>query len=694
MRSSLGAMILPAIRYWFVVLIIITRHQSSALAMGSTITSDATAYNNYASAAVDISQAHYTPSSGLLTFIRSVRDIDSNKRRKFLYSITDTATTFFPPCELNDRIMMRIPSPSGDKIAIVVKQGEDSQQVLELWTRGGQFLKKRILLPKKMHGSVISDAAGGFGSPSWNSQETALVYAAERIAPETSSFFADIEHHDNDAKQKQNRGKEFTLGFGRTERWGEKYGKQAALLDLFCVHVETGKVGRIENVPGAEDKSTTLAGYSLGQVVWSPDGKSVVYVAWDAGGGQQMPRRLGLVYCMQRPSKVYCSSVVHLMKALSSTEANDYDNECKDGAYQVLTPNLRVARSPRFSPVLKDGTSQLVFLSAQRPFDSHLGCFGLDAIHWKDDGALDGSHRVLVPQVWDPNESSSGDEVAGLPFPGLFMVELPDKCFLTPDLLLATTQWGSCQKVVRISTVDGHVKIVKVDDDFASTSLLSVAADGSAFLSSTAPNKPVQIYHVPSSILLSEKMGNENACPKSLPNIFSYCASRFSVVDESPCLDFSYDIHTLDDVPKVDGKNDKLTVQSILLLPNKDHHPNPPVIVVPHGGPHSASSTSYSPALAYLCGHGGYALLLVNYRGSIGFGQASVEALPSKCGDMDVKDCMAATEQLKMSGLVDTSRIGVCGGSHGGFLTAHCTSQYPNYFKAAAMRNPVVNIAR
>jgi acylaminoacyl-peptidase len=76
---------------------------------------------------------------------------------------------------------------------------------------------------------------------------------------------------------------------------------------------------------------------------------------------------------------------------------------------------------------------------------------------------------------------------------------------------------------------------------------------------------------------------------------------------------------------------------------------------------------------AFLCGHAGYALLLVNYRGSTGFGQASVDALPTNIGSMDVQDVIAATEQLKKTELVDSDRIGICGGSHGGFLAAHCT---------------------
>jgi acylaminoacyl-peptidase len=104
------------------------------------------------------------------------------------------------------------------------------------------------------------------------------------------------------------------------------------------------------------------------------------------------------------------------------------------------------------------------------------------------------------------------------------------------------------------------------------------------------------------------------------------------------------------------------------------------------------SSTSYLHGYAYLCGQG-YAVLLVNYRGSTGFGQASIETLPTRIGVMDVADVVAATTQLAASGAVDPDRIGICGGSHGGFLAAHCTSQHPELFKVAVLRNPVVNIA-
>jgi hypothetical protein len=91
----------------------------------------------------------------------------------------------------------------------------ESPQVLELWTNGGQALLRRIVLPAKLHGKVISDV-GGFGRPSWNADETLLVYTAERNIPETVSFFADsgggTDKNDGSNSNSKIRGGTNTLG--------------------------------------------------------------------------------------------------------------------------------------------------------------------------------------------------------------------------------------------------------------------------------------------------------------------------------------------------------------------------------------------------------------------------------------------------------------------------------------------------
>ena len=71
------------------------------------------------------------------------------------------------------------------------------------------------------------------------------------------------------------------------------------------------------------------------------------------------------------------------------------------------------------------------------------------------------------------------------------------------------------------------------------------------------------------------------------------------------------------------------------MAPSPHDHGAPwpvPLVVMPHGGPHSAFAGHFHARNALLCGHLRMALLLVNYRGSTGFGRASLRSLPGRIG--------------------------------------------------------------
>ena len=65
---------------------------------------------------------------------------------------------------------------------------------------------------------------------------------------------------------------------------------------------------------------------------------------------------------------------------------------------------------------------------------------------------------------------------------------------------------------------------------------------------------------------------------------------------------------------------------------------------------------------------------MVNYTGSLGFGQDWVEALLGRCGELDVCDVITSAEHLVELGIAEEGKGKqlVSGGSHGGFLSAHC----------------------
>mmetsp|Transcript_4457 Transcript_4457/g.8989 ORF Transcript_4457/g.8989 Transcript_4457/m.8989 type:complete len:715 (+) Transcript_4457:4805-6949(+) len=130
----------------------------------------------------------------------------------------------------------------------------------------------------------------------------------------------------------------------------------------------------------------------------------------------------------------------------------------------------------------------------------------------------------------------------------------------------------------------------------------------------------------------------------------------------------------------------------VLLPPSYTSDSNTPLIVVPHGGPHSMTHAGYIPSYHMLASMG-YAVLHVNYRGSVGFGGAYLDSLPGKVGTVDVADVREATKVAVEKYNLNDERVGIAGGSHGGFLSGHMVGQFPDVYKVAVMRNPVTNIA-
>lgn len=612
-----------------------------------------------------------------------------------------------PPTELSDKIQWRIPSPSGEKVAILRQDGTTEKSpasVLEIWTCHGQQLSLRIPLDNKVHGIIVNDRAT-FGQPSWSPDETVLAYSAERNLPETTSFFAQL----NPSKTSQHVGNQNALNIGKTETWGEKYHKQSALLDLYCLNVMIGKIGLVRNVPGDDPAKATThrGGFALGQPVFSPDGTGLVYTAWDAGGGSQMPRRLGMMHCQQRRRQLYFSSIQKLLESLSCPESTNgttkngiWDTKVNDCPCKLLSGKLKLASSPRFAPV-KDKKSTLVFLGSVDGFDTHSGCLQLFSMEWSMSLGFSHNHEVIIDTVLDPRTSRYAahcEKVDGLEFPGLYQQSLPPACFVSPDVLLVETQWGPCTKVVRVSlhepmsltTTIAPLRCGGHDHECNSELLVCVSRSGRAIVISESPVLPALLYHFSSSLLDVSSIVPSGR----IPNLHPIAAARSPVSSSSPLKSAKTITFCVDMVTPTsqEASSFDLPLRIILLVP-KASKKKPPLIVIPHGGPHAISPTVYSPTLAFLCGHARYAVLLVNYRGSTGFGKSSIEALPGNVGSLDVADVVRATVEVQQSGLVDEDRIGIYGGSHGGFLAGHCTSRYPKLFKAAAMRNPVIDMA-
>ncbi len=139
---------------------------------------------------------------------------------------------------------------------------------------------------------------------------------------------------------------------------------------------------------------------------------------------------------------------------------------------------------------------------------------------------------------------------------------------------------------------------------------------------------------------------------------------------------------------------DGLDIPAIYYEPHsasKDH--KVPALVWVHGGPGGQSRVSYFALLQYLVNHD-YAVLAVNNRGSSGYGKSFYMMDDKKHGDVDLKDCIYGKEFLASTGVIDTSRIGIIGGSYGGYMTMAALTFAPEEFAVGVNLFGVTNWIR
>ncbi len=107
-----------------------------------------------------------------------------------------------------------------------------------------------------------------------------------------------------------------------------------------------------------------------------------------------------------------------------------------------------------------------------------------------------------------------------------------------------------------------------------------------------------------------------------------------------------------------------------------------PVVLSIHGGPEAQEHPLYHPLYQYLLSRG-VAVLATNIRGSTGYGKSYQRLIQRDWGGGDMKDWEHAVKWLQQQDWVDADRIGVYGGSYGGFATLTCVTRLPDYWAAA-----------
>uniref|UniRef100_A0A3B3R8Z5 Acylamino-acid-releasing enzyme n=1 Tax=Paramormyrops kingsleyae TaxID=1676925 RepID=A0A3B3R8Z5_9TELE len=372
---------------------------------------------------------------------------------------------------------------------------------------------------------------------------------------------------------------------------------------------------------------------SPGQALWAPGGEGVLFVGW-----WHAPFRLGLRFCSNRRSALF-----HL----------DFEGNC-----ECLSSDSSAISSPRLSP---DG-QYIVYVQGQ-VFGPHNQCLSLQLYDW-----VRKKITLLVDVVKRPLEGE---------FAGIYEA-LPACCWSSDSQrVLFSSPRRNWKELFVVDIGTQRVMRLIDNEEFGSWKLLANERD-LMIVSCSGPNCPPCL----------------NA--GFLPPPGGEAAISWTPL-EDPCEISDLEWSVLNITPTQQEENTQyagLDFDALLIKPRGPRTAiKIPLAVFAHGGPHSQFSAEwnvFTSALARV----GFAVLMVNYRGSTGFGQDSILSLIGNVGSQDVKDMQRAVlTALQSDSTLDPKRVVVMGGSHGGFLACHLIGQYPEFYRACAARNPVINAA-
>lgn len=139
--------------------------------------------------------------------------------------------------------------------------------------------------------------------------------------------------------------------------------------------------------------------------------------------------------------------------------------------------------------------------------------------------------------------------------------------------------------------------------------------------------------------------------------------------------------------------SDSETAHGLFYEPASDRFTStgkPPVVLLIHGGPTGQSVAGWNSNAQFFATRG-YAVLVVNYRGSTGYGREYMLRLRGNWGICDVEDSLSGVRYLAKQNLIDPDRTVIMGGSAGGFTVLQTLSQRPDSFTAGVSLYGVAN---
>lgn len=431
---------------------------------------------------------------------------------------------------------------------------------------------------------------------------------------------------------------------------------------------------------------------------WSPDGKWIVYES-DHGGDEQYK-----LYAVPAGGG----------KPVDLTPKPDVSNTgalfSPDG--KTIAFNLKPKTAPVTDIALLDWKTHAIRELTHEASKDHLW----QVVGWSHDGRNVYANRINAgftdASVWRI-DVATGKATELTPHQGQVLITASA---ISPDgrwLAVASNAEGGTNRAA-LYDIDKHVYHWLTKDPWESMAgnfspngkqvLYTINADG---------RSDVHLYDIASGKSRKLALPDGLNVPDGNPSAFSSDGSRLLVSHQSSSEPADYWIYPVaggtphqlthsalasiraDALPRsqlVRYKSfDGTVISAFLWMPaNLKRDGSAPGVVLPHGGPTGQTVDSFNRTALALASRG-YAVIAPNVRGSTGYGMAFQKANVKDLGGGDLQDEVYAAKFLAATGYVDPKRIGITGGSYGGYMTLMAIGKTPDVWAAAVEEYGIIN---
>lgn len=312
---------------------------------------------------------------------------------------------------------------------------------------------------------------------------------------------------------------------------------------------------------------------------------------------------------------------------------------------------------------------------------------------------------LYVYSVSDKNMTKVNENISGNSAQD-FSLDGKDFYYTTDDgsefsyLMKYNIETGTKEKVLEKSwdvsgsyfTHNGRYRITYINEDAKnSIEIMDVATGNNIDLPDFHNGSITSVSFSRDESMMRMYVGGSN----SPSNLFTYNLDSKEQKQLTNVLNEDIDIAHLVNAKAIRFKSfDGLEIPAIYYLPHQASAENKvPALVWVHGGPGGQSRQNFSSLIQYMVNHG-YAVLAVNNRGSSGYGKTFFQMDDLNHGEKDLQDCVEGKNWLASQAEIDGDKIGIIGGSYGGYMTMAALTYTPEEFAVGVNLFGVTNWIR